>query len=189
MRKEIKKTVEILRKGGVIIYPTDTVWGIGCDAENKEAVQKIYDLKKRKDSKAMIVLCGDVDMVRGYVRELPYTAEELYTAAKGAEPLTLILPNVEGIAQNILAQDGSVGVRIPQGSEFCEGLLREFKRPIVSTSANISGEPTPMDFKSISKELINGVDYVVDPKCEKGATKRPSSIIKLEIDGGFSIIR
>ena len=156
--EEIKKIVEVLEAGGIILYPTDTVWGIGCDATNAEAVQKIYALKNREDSKSMLLLTDSMAKVQAYVQEIPDVAWDLVDCAD--KPLTIIYPQGKNIATNLLAQDGSIGIRITN-EPFSKRLCERFKKPIVSTSANISGEPTPAFFAEISDKIKNGVDYVV----------------------------
>ena len=161
MDREIALALEILRQGGIILYPTDTVWGIGCDATNAEAVQKIYDLKQSVDKKSMLVLCKDANMVVRYVDKAPGIAFEVMEMA--TDPLTLILPGATGVAENLIPEEGTLGVRVPN-HEFCQKLLYKFGKPIVSTSANISGEPTPRSVRDISKEIIEGVDFMVNPR-------------------------
>ena len=186
----------MLREGGTILYPTDTIWGIGCDATNPEAVAKVYKIKEREDSKALILLASGMEMVCRYVREIPPMAEALVEA--NDKPMTIIYP--EGIsgepgvtdrhflAHNVVAEDGSVGIRIPL-MQFCRDLVYKFGRPIVSTSANISGMPAPKKFRDISREIADAVDYVVDPILEKESTGLASQIIRLGMDGQVKIIR
>lgn len=182
----VKEIVEILRKGGVILYPTDTVWGVGCDATNAEAVDKIYKLKGSDDKKSMLVLCGNVDSVVRYVNKAPSVAFDVMEMT--SKPLTAILPGAVNVATNLIPEEGTLGIRVPD-HEFCQQLLRRFGRPIVSTSANISGEDTPKRFNEISEEIIKGVDYVVDPRFEGKPTRNPSSIISFGADGAVKIIR
>ena len=186
MDREIALAIEVLRKGGIILYPTDTVWGIGCDATNEEAVAKIYALKRSEDKHAMLVLCRDADMVVRYVDKAPGIAFEVMEMA--TKPLTLILPGATGLAKNLIPEAKTLGVRVPD-HEFCQKLLRKFGKPIVSTSANISGEPAPMDYDRISEEIRAGVDLVVDPRFEGRPTRQPSSIIAIDQSGVFKIIR
>ena len=186
MKEEIQKAVEILRKGGIILYPTDTVWGIGCDATNVNAVEKIYTLKKRTDSKSMLVLVDNADRIGRYVREIPPIAHDLIEI--NDKPLTIIYPEGINLAENLLAEDKSIGIRIVM-NDFCQQLIRSLNRPLVSTSANVSGEKSPIEFSEISKEIIDNVDFVVSPKFEGKSTKRPSSIIKLGVNGEIEIIR
>lgn len=180
--------IEILKSGGVILYPTDTVWGLGCDATNAEAVAKIYKIKQRDDRKAMIVLTDSVDNVARYVGALPTIAAELIEAAYGSHPLTVILPGGAGVAQNLLPEERSIAIRVPDHS-FCREVIRKLRRPLVSTSANISGEAAPTKFTEISKEIIDAVDFVVPIEYEGCPTRKPSSIIRIDGSGSFTIIR
>ena len=186
MDREIALAIEVLRKGGIILYPTDTVWGIGCDATNEEAVAKIYALKRSEDKHAMLVLCRDADMVVRYVDKAPGIAFEVMEMA--TKPLTLILPGATGLAKNLIPEAKTLGVRVPD-HEFCQKLLRKFGKPIVSTSANISGEPTAKRLKEVVQEIIDGVDYVVNPRFEGKPTLKPSSIIAFGEGGEVEIIR
>ncbi|MBO4936361.1 MAG: threonylcarbamoyl-AMP synthase [Alistipes sp.] len=186
MDREIELAIEVLRKGGIILYPTDTVWGIGCDATNEEAVAKIYALKRSEDKHAMLVLCRDADMVVRYVDKAPGIAFEVMEMA--TKPLTLILPGATGLAKNLIPEAKTLGVRVPD-HEFCHKLLRKFGRPIVSTSANISGEPTPKSVRDISKEIIEGVDFMVNPRFQGRPTGQPSSIIAFGEGCEVKIIR
>lgn len=194
----MQKALEVLREGGVILYPTDTVWGIGCDATNPEAVAKVYAIKNREDSKSLVLLASDMDMICRYVREVPEMAVQLVEV--NDKPMTIIYPGaVAGengcmkadrrlLAYNTVAEDGTVGIRIPM-MDFCQQLVAKLGRPIVSTSANISGEPTPKKFAEISEEIKSAVDYIVDPSLEKGSTGQSSSIIKVGLDYSIEIIR
>lgn len=186
LQQEVEATLEVLRKGGIILYPTDTVWGIGCDATNEESVARIYALKRSENKKSMLVLCGSADMAVRYVNRAPGIAFEVQEMA--TSPLTLILPGATGVAPNLIPEEGTLGIRIPD-HEFCREVLRRFNRPIVSTSANISGEPAPKRLPEISREIIDGVDYVVDPRFEGHPTGKPSSIIAFTEEGGVKIIR
>jgi len=185
MSSEIQKSFEIIQQGGIILYPTDTVWGIGCDATNAEAVQKIYDLKKRQESKSMIVLVNGERILYNLFKDIPETAWQLWEFSE--KPTTLILDKPKNIAANLIAEDNTLGVRWVK-EPFCFKLIERMKRPLVSTSANISGDVTPLSFKEIKPEIIKGVDYVVnlhrDKKCDK-----PSTIIKLTLDSQVKIIR
>ena len=200
MKEIIDRIVEVLRNGGLVLYPTDTVWGIGCDATAALSVARVFALKRREDSKSLVLLARDMEMIEKYVDEVPQMAREL--VAVNDAPMTIIYPGAvvsvptgksgrpsQGLAANCVAADGSVGIRIPQGSPFCMELLERFGRPIVSTSANISGEPTPRSFGEISPEIISGVDCVADPSCEGASAGCPSQIIKLDLDGAVKIIR
>lgn len=186
MNNDIKKCVEVLRAGGLILYPTDTIWGIGCDATNAEAVRKVYDLKRRSDSKSMLVLIDEMGKIQSYVREIPDVAWDLTEISE--KPITIIYPEAMNLADNLVAEDGSVGIRVTRET-FSHQLCRQFRRPIVSTSANISGEPSPACFDEISEEILNGVDYVVEYRRDDHEKKVPSSIIKFEKNGTFAILR
>ncbi|MBQ0122795.1 MAG: threonylcarbamoyl-AMP synthase [Bacteroidales bacterium] len=183
---EIDEAVEILRQGGIILYPTDTVWGLGCDATNSEAVEKIYALKKRSDSKSLITLVSDADMIGKYVKVIPEIAVNLIEV--NDKPMTIIYPGAMGLAGNVIAEDGSVGIRIPQ-HDFCKQLIRRFRKPIVSTSANISGESAPSFYEDIPIEIIEAADWVADPVLQEGSTGEPSQIIKVGLGGEIQIIR
>ena len=183
---EIKKIVEVLRAGGLILYPTDTVWGIGCDATNEEAVKKIFELKKREDSKSLIVLVDSVDRLSAYVDDVPDVAWDL--AEVSDTPLTIIYPTGKNLAKNVMAEDGSVGIRVTN-EEFSKSLCYAFRKPIISTSANISGNPTPENFHQIEEEIKEGVDYVVEARRDEIEKKSPSSIIKFEKNGTFVVLR
>lgn len=183
---EIKKMVEVLRKGGLILYPTDTVWGIGCDATNEEAVKKVFKLKRREDSKSLIVLVDSVDRLAAYVDDVPDVAWNL--AEVSDTPLTIIYPTGKNLAKNVMAEDGSVGIRVTN-EEFSKALCYAFRKPIISTSANISGNPTPENFSQIEDEIKNGVDYVAEARRNEDEKKSPSSIIKFEKNGTFAVLR
>jgi L-threonylcarbamoyladenylate synthase len=176
----------VLRKGGVILYPTDTVWGIGCDATNAEAVKRVYEIKKRADSKALICLVDSESRLCRYVRNVADVTWDMIELS--TKPLTVIFDNATGLAENLLAEDGSVGIRVTR-EEFSKELCFRFQKPIVSTSANISGEPTAMTFDEIDDEIKNAVDYVVryNQRCKE--KHMPSSIIKISASGEFTIIR
>lgn len=183
---DIDYCLEKLQEGGLILYPTDTVWGIGCDATNPAAVEKIYQLKKRADSKAMIVLVADEKEILKYVTQPEL---QIFDYIKGVtRPTTVIYEGAIELADNLLAEDGSVAIRICE-DEFCKNLIKRFRKPIVSTSANISGYPSPMCFSDIEPVIINGVDYVVSYRQEETEYRKPSSIIKWEKDGTLTIIR
>ena len=194
----MNKALEVLRNGGVILYPTDTVWGIGCDATDPAAVAKVYEIKKRADSKSLVLLASDMDMICRYVKEIPEMAVQLVEV--NDKPMTIIYPDAivgpsenakadrRCLAFNTVAEDGTVGIRIPM-MDFCQQLVAKFGRPIVSTSANISGEPTPKKFAEISDAIREAVDHIVDPALERGATGHSSSIIKVGLDYSIEIIR
>lgn len=185
INQEIQKAFEVIQQGGIILYPTDTVWGIGCDAANAEAVQKIYDLKKREESKSMIVLMNGEKMIYNVFKDIPEVAWQILDLSE--KPTTLILDKPRNVAPNIIADNQSLAVRIVK-EPFCYKLMERMKRPLVSTSANITGQPTPKSFKEISPEIIKGVDYVVNLHREKICDK-PSTIIKLTLDSKVQIIR
>lgn len=196
VKKIIDEAVAVLRDGGVILYPTDTVWGIGCDACNEKAVEKVFEIKRRSGAKSLIVLASDLDMVARYVREIPSVAIDLVEVNDA--PMTIIYPGAQGLAPNVVAEDGSVGIRIPlalsdspetDGGAFCRELVRRLRRPLVSTSANISGQSSPLNFDEISQEVISAMDYVVPKSCSRTATGRASQIIKLGLKGEVEIIR
>ncbi len=186
MRQEVERAVAVLRAGGVILYPTDTVWGLGCDATNAEAVAKIYELKRSADKKSMLVLCASADMVVRYVNRAPGIAFEVMELA--TEPLTLILPGAAGVAANLVPEEGTLGVRVPDHA-FCSSMLRAFGRPVVSTSVNISGEPAALSLAEAPRELVEGVDFVVNPRFEGRPTRKPSSIVAFTEDGAVKVIR
>ena len=204
MKKEdiLAEALRVLRSGGTILYPTDTVWGLGCDATDPAAVAKIYRIKRRSDSKSLVLLASDLDMVAKYIREIPPMAVDLVEVNDA--PMTLVYPGALAgeapvgeelpkgdrfhLAFNTVAEDGSVGIRIPM-AEFCRLLAFKLGRPVVSTSANISGEPTPKRFSEIPQEIKDAVDFVVPPSVDTESTGKSSQIIKLELDGQFEIIR
>jgi L-threonylcarbamoyladenylate synthase len=182
---EVHNAFEVIKNGGIILYPTDTVWGIGCDATNEEAIKKIYALKQRDDSKSMIVLMNGEKMMYNVFHQIPDVAWEILDLSE--KPTTLILDNPINVAANIIAEDKTLGVRLVK-EPFCFKLMERMKRPLVSTSANISGNETPKTFKEISHEIIKGVDYVVNLHRDK-VCKNPSTIIKLSSDNQVKIIR
>lgn len=198
----LAQALKVLREGGVILYPTDTVWGLGCDATNPEAVKRIYEIKHRSDSKSLVLLACDMDMVARYIHQIPDVAIDLVEV--NDKPMTIVYPGAitypapaEGaeakfdryhLAYNTVAEDGSVGIRIPL-NEFCVEMVSKLARPLVSTSANISGEETPRKFAEIPEEIRSAVDYIVDPRLEAASTGIASQIIKLEVDGRVQIIR
>jgi L-threonylcarbamoyladenylate synthase len=182
---EVHKAFDIIQQGGIILYPTDTVWGIGCDATNAEAIAKIYALKKRSDSKSMIVLMNGEKMLYNVFKDIPEVAWQILDASD--KPTTLILDNPRNVAPALIAEDKSLGMRLVK-EPFCFKLMERMKKPLVSTSANISGQPTPKSFKEIDPEIVKGVDYVVNLHRDKIAGK-PSVIIKLTQDAQVKIIR
>lgn len=185
MREEIENALTVLKRGGVILYPTDTVWGIGCDATNAEAIDKVFEIKKRVESKALICLVSDFKMLEQYVQEVPEVAYDILKYA--LKPTTVIYDDPIRVAENLIAEDNSLAIRVVQ-DDFCKTLIRKLKRPLVSTSANISGEKTPSNFKEISPVILDAVDYVVNLHRNKKSAQ-PSSIIKLKNDGTVTVIR
>lgn len=182
----ISDALAILRDGGVILYPTDTVWGLGCDACNEKAVARIFSIKKRSEAKSLVLLAADMDMVAKHVKEIPQIAIDLVEVNDA--PMTIIYPGAQYLAPNAVAEDGSVGIRIPM-NDFCVKLARRLRKPLVSTSANISGEPTPASFGEISPEILAAVDYTVPAWVDRDSTGRASQIIKLGLRGEVEIIR
>lgn len=185
-QEDVKNAIEVLRKGGVILYPTDTVWGIGCDATNAEAVKRVYEIKQRDDSKAMICLVDSPDRLQRYVRQVPDVAWDIFELS--TKPTTVILDGAVNLPQNLVAEDGSIAMRVT-AEEFSKELCFRFQKPLVSTSANISGEPAAQNFCDISEEIINAVDYVCQSRRNEHKPHKPSSIIKLGIGGEITIIR
>lgn len=186
MQEEIKKACEVMRNGGIILYPTDTIWGIGCDATNEKAVQRVYELKQRSDSKSMLVLLDNPALLQTYVQEVPDIAWNLIELSD--KPLTIIYEGAKNLASNLIAGDGSIGIRIT-AEAFSRELCHRYRKPIVSTSANVSGEPAPDRFSQIAAEIKNGVDYIVTYRQKETAPAKPSSIVKLGKDGTIHIIR
>ena len=184
--EDIRKAVEVLRKGGVILYPTDTVWGIGCDATNSEAVKRVYDIKQRDDSKALICLVDSDARLQRYIRKVPDVAWQLLDCCD--KPTTVILDGAVNLAENLIAEDGSVGIRITQ-EPFSKELCFRFQTALVSTSANISGEPAAQNYPDIDPKIIEAVDYVCWSRRQEHKPHKPSSIIKLTEDGQVTIIR
>lgn len=195
-KADLEEAVRVMQRGGIIVYPTDTVWGIGCDATNAEAVKRIYALKQREDSKSMLVLLDTAAKLPYYVQDVPETAWTLLDATNNSEnsdcsdtkPLTIIYPNARNLAPNLLAEDGSVGIRISQ-EPFSQALCRQMHAPVVSTSANISGKGSARFFAEIGKEILDGADYVCRFRREDDTPHEPSTIIKVNTDGTFKIIR
>ncbi len=185
MLNEIKNAIAVLEDGGLILYPTDTVWGIGCDATNENAVQRVYALKKREDSKALICLVGNEAMLEKHVEKVPEVAFDLIEYSE--KPMTIIYDNPKGVAKNLIAVDNTLGIRIAT-DKFCQYLITRFRKPLVSTSANISGAPTPKNYGEIGKSILKGVDYAVALHRDKN-NGSPSSIIKLGNDASVKIIR
>ena len=185
-RDDVREAVRVMNEGGVILYPTDTIWGIGCDATNVKAVERVYEIKKRSDSKALIVLVDSEAKVQSYVEDVPEVAWDLIELAD--KPLTIIYSGARNLAPNLLAADGSVGIRVTNEA-FSKRLCQQFRKAIVSTSANISGQPSPANFSEISEEIKSAVDYIVGFRQEETGHPKPSSIIKLDKGGLIKIIR
>jgi len=186
MDEDLKKACEVLKKGGVILYPTDTIWGIGCDATNEDAVKRVYEIKRRNDTKAMLTLLDSTSRLERYVDDLPEIAYDLIECSD--KPLTIIYSGAKNLAQSLIASDGTIGIRITK-EEFSQKLCRKFGRPIVSTSANFSDEPAPSNFSEIKIEIQRLVDYVVNYRSDETQKSKPSSIIRLEKNGVVKIIR
>jgi L-threonylcarbamoyladenylate synthase len=186
MEEEIRRTVDFLVKGKVILYPTDTIWGIGCDATQVRPIERIYSLKKRVESKSMIILLDHAEKLTKYVQKVPAIAYDLIE--RYTEPLTIIYSNACNLAKNLIADDGTIAIRIVR-DEFCRHVISRFNKPIVSTSANLSGQPAPILFSKISDEIVNGVDYVVDYNRNNLIRTKPSTIIKILENNEFEVIR
>lgn len=184
--EDIKHAVEAMKRGGVILYPTDTVWGIGCDATNRKAVERVYEIKRRADSKALILLLGNINDLPRYVDDVPEVARELLEVS--VRPTTVIYDRSINLPDNVAAADGSIAIRVT-ADPFCRRLCRELRRPLVSTSANISGKPAAASFKDIDQEIINSVDYVAEHRRNDRSKAEPSIIIKISSDSTFEIIR
>ena len=195
-KEDLQEALRVLREGGVIVYPTDTVWGIGCDATNAEAVKKIYALKQREASKSMLVVLDSPAKLNYYIADIPDSAWALLEVADTdgneendeVKPLTIIYPNARNLAPNLVAEDGSIGIRIT-GEPFSKALCEQLRHPIVSTSANISGHPTAHFYHEIEEAILNGADYVCQFRRNDDCPHEPSSIIKINNDGSFKIIR
>ena len=186
MTEDIKKACEVMQAGGIILYPTDTIWGIGCDATNEKAVQRVYELKKRADNKAMLVLMDSSAKLNMYVNDIPDIAWDLIEVAD--KPLTIIYSNAKNLAKNLLADDGSVGIRITN-EDFSRQLCERFRKPLVSTSANVSGDLSPANFSEVSEVVKNGVDYIVSYRQDDTSKAQPSNILKLGAGGLIQVIR
>ncbi|MFN8257531.1 MAG: L-threonylcarbamoyladenylate synthase [Bacteroidales bacterium] len=186
MEEEIKNTLEILKNGGVILYPTDTIWGIGCDATNEKAVKRIFEIKEREDNKSMLVLVDDANRIPSYIDTMPEIAWDLIEFT--TKPLTIIYSGAKNLAKNLIGSDGTIGIRV-SSEPFTKKLVQRFKKPIVSTSANISGQPFAAKFSQVDNEIIKKVDYVVNYRREENIEFSPSSIIQLGVKGEIKIIR
>jgi len=185
MKRIVRKSLEILRDGKTILYPTDTVWGLGCDATNEEAVARIFTIKKRSESKSLVILVDSLEMLRNYTEKIPKEVLEILKYSE--RPTTIIYSSSLGLAKNVIAKDNTVAIRVVKHN-FCKQLIKSFGKPIVSTSANISGIPSPQSFKEINKSILDAVDYVVNLQLDAIA-KTPSRIIKMNKNGGFEVIR
>ena len=183
---EVEKTIQVLKKGGVILYPTDTIWGIGCDATNSKAVEKIYKIKQRAQQQSFIILLDNADKLKDYIEQAPPIAYDLIS--QYVRPLTIIYPEAKNIAKNVMAADGSIAIRIVN-ELFCKTLIQRFGKPIVSTSANISGEANPISFSVISDQIKYNVDYAVDWERNVVREVNPSTIIRLFDNGTFDVVR
>lgn len=186
LKDEVSKALKVVQEGGIILYPTDTIWGIGCDATNTEAIKKIYRLKQRDEAKSMLILLDTDAKLPSYISDVPELAYDLIEFAEN--PLTLIMPGAKNLSPAIISEDGSVGIRI-SSHPFCQQLIHRMRKPLVSTSANISGKPSPQYFSQIDQEIVDGVDYVVDLDQHSMEIKNPSTIMKLSPDGRFEFIR
>ncbi|MDR1199252.1 MAG: threonylcarbamoyl-AMP synthase [Prevotellaceae bacterium] len=186
MKVEINRAVRTLKRGGIILYPTDTVWGIGCDATNKDAVEKIYRLKRRRDSKSMIILVDNVERIAMHVKQVPKIALNFIAATD--VPLTIIYQHAMNLAENLIAEDGSIAIRVVN-HEFCRQVISALGHPVVSTSANISGEKTPVEFDEISPAIVDNVDFAANKALGKDSTGTPSAIIKIGLKDEIELIR
>lgn len=186
MNEDLTKSLEVLQKGGIIVYPTDTIWGLGCDATNNNAVQRLYDLKGRAGSKHMLILMENPALLDRYVAEVPDIAWDLIEIS--TTPLTIIYPGAKNLAENLIAQDGSIGIRFTR-EKFTGELIRRFRKPVVSTSANLSGMPSPSVFNEIDEQILKAVDYVVKYRQDETLPAKPSGIIRLGPGGQVEIIR
>jgi L-threonylcarbamoyladenylate synthase len=186
LRDEVANAYKIIQEGGIILYPTDTIWGIGCDATNTEAVQRIYRLKQRDEAKSMIILLDVDNKLPAYISDVPDLAYDLIEFAEN--PLTLVMPGAKNISPALINSDGSIGVRVVNNT-FCQQLIQRMRKPLVSTSANISGKPSPQYFSQIEQEIIDGVDYVVDLDQDSREIKTPSTIMRLAPNGSFEFLR
>lgn len=186
LKEEVAQALKVILEGGIILYPTDTIWGIGCDANNTEAIKKIFALKQRDEAKSMIILLDTENKLESYIQEVPSIAYDLIEYAEN--PLTLIMPGAKNISPALVAADGSVGIRVAK-HDFCQQLIQRLRKPLVSTSANISGRPSPQTFDEVDQAIINGVDYVVNLDQHSTEKKKPSTIMRLNPDGQFEFIR
>ena len=186
MEKVLQETIYFLQKGRTILYPTDTIWGLGCDATNYQAVERVFKIKRRKEHKSLIVLVDEFAKINDYVEKVPDISRDLVESID--TPLTIIFPKAKNLAKNVIGNDGSIAIRVTK-DDFCKRLVSDFGKPIVSTSANVSGHSYPLLFGNISREIIEEVDYVVDHNKDKLMNTKASRIIKLEESGEFKVIR
>src|SRR5246127_2487902 len=186
LKDEVAKALKIIQDGGIILYPTDTIWGIGCDATNTEAIKRIYKLKQRDEAKSMIILLDTENKLESYISDMNPLAYDLIEYAEN--PLTLVMPGAKNISPALISSDGSIGIRIAK-HPFCQQLIQRLRKPLVSTSANISGKPSPQYFSQIDQEIIDGVDYVVNIDQHSMEIKNPSTIMRLEPNGTFVFLR
>lgn len=186
MQDDLKKATEVLQKGGSILYSTDTIWGIGCDATNPRAIDRVCKIKFRKPQKSLIILADSMEMINEYVKDVPEIAHELAESYK--DPITIIYSNAKKLPKNLIHDDGSIAIRIPR-DEFCLKLIKMFGKPITSTSANISGEPNPVSFNSISYKIKEAVDYICTTNQQRVNTTKPSTIVRVNHDGQIQILR
>ncbi len=186
LTEEVKRSVALLREGKILLYPTDTVWGIGCDATHAKAIEKIFQLKNRHEQKSMIVLLADKEKIADYVEDVPPIAYDLIENA--ASPITIVYPKAKNLPKNLVASDGTIAIRVVKG-DYCVEVIRELGKPLVSTSANISGEPTPLTFDQIPEVIKEKVDYVVEVHRSRIRSVRPSTVLKLEENGTFKVLR
>lgn len=186
LKDEVEKAFQVIKEGGIILYPTDTIWGIGCDATNTESIKRIFRLKQRDEIKSMIILLDTENKLESYVSGVNPLAYDLIEYAEN--PLTLILPGAKNISPALISADGSIGIRIPQ-HDFCKQLIQKMRKPLVSTSANISGRPSPQYFAQVEPEIVNGVDYVVNLEQQSKEIKNPSTIMRLSPNGTFEFLR
>jgi L-threonylcarbamoyladenylate synthase len=184
--KDINSSIKVLREGGVILYPTDTIWGLGCDATNPAAVEKIFEIKSRSGNSSLIILVDSDAMLERYVRDIPEIVFEITSVSDS--PLTIIYPEGKNLAPGVCNKDGSIGIRICN-EPFCNELITRFRKPIISTSANISGMPSPSNFSEIDSEILKSAGYVVTYRQEDNKKYKPSSVIKIDKNGTFKIIR
>jgi len=186
IKEEVAKALKIIQDGGIILYPTDTIWGIGCDATNTEAIKKIFALKQRDEAKSMIILLDTENKLESYVQEVPSIAYDLIEYAEN--PLTLVMSGAKNVSPALINADGTIGIRVAKHA-FCQQLIQRLRKPLVSTSANISGKASPQTFDEIDQEIIDGVDYVVNLEQHNTEKKKPSTIMRLGPDGQFEFIR